>query len=131
VRRNTELRTHLVGAIVGLHLLPHPVEALCIGERRAHRRQNPALLCRSRTRLTAQGDGITGEIADLDVEDLVHQVTIQSDQTGLLENQLTVDDEREQVPDDEGEVQVSLLFGIWRGSGRPDLPINPNFYFIR
>jgi hypothetical protein len=78
-----------------------------------------------------QGDGITGEIADLEVEDLVRQVAMQSDQTGLLENQLTVDDEREQVPDDEGEVRVSLLFGIWRGSGRPDLAINPNFYFIR
>src|ERR1700746_434622 len=64
-----------------------------------------------------QGDRVGGEVANLDIEDLVYQVTIQVDQSGLLENQLAIDHECEKVPDDEEEVEVAPLLSVWRSRG--------------
>src|SRR5271163_552467 len=67
-----------------------------------------------------QSDGVLGEIAYLDIEDLVHQIGVESGQAGLLENQLTVDDQGEQVTDDEQEVEVAHLVCV-RSGGRQQL----------
>ncbi len=68
-----------------------------------------------------QRNGIRAEIADLEVEDLVDDVVVDPGQRGLLEDELSVDDEREQVPDVEQEVQILLLVRV-RGGSDEQLP---------
>src|SRR3984957_7401134 len=47
---SSPLATHLVGAVVALHVLPDPVEARCIRDRLSHRRQRPFLFVRGRNK---------------------------------------------------------------------------------
>src|SRR5882757_6881924 len=116
--------SHLVDAVVGLDPLPDPIEALGVGYRLADRADRPVLLRLRRGRLAVQRNGIRAEVADLEVEDLVNDVVVNPGQRGLLEDELPVDDEREQVPDVEQEVQILLLTRV-RGSSDEQLPECP------
>ena len=59
-----------------------------------------------------QLDGEGGEIPDKDLEDLLEHVGVKPRQFGLLEDQLGLDDQREQLPKHQPEVQVLLLLGV-------------------
>ena len=113
--RSASSGPHLVGAVVRLDPFPHPAEASSVGHRLADRAQRPVLLRLRRARLAMHGNGIRAEVANLKIEDLVHDVAVDAGQLRLLENQLPVDDQRKQVPDVEQEVQILELVGIRRG----------------
>ena len=68
-----------------------------------------------------QRNGIRAEVADLEVEDLVDDVVVDARQRRLFENQLAVDDQREQMADVEQEVEILLLVGVG-GGGDEQLP---------
>ena len=61
------------------------------------------------------GNRIRAEVANLEIEDLVDDVVVDAGQRCLLENQLAVDDQREQVADVEQEVQILELVGVGGG----------------
>src|SRR4051794_1339490 len=69
---------HLVGAVVCTHPLPHPAEALRVGHRFAYHAERPILLRPSRRRFAVQRDGVGAEVADLEVEDLIDDVVVET-----------------------------------------------------
>ncbi len=76
-------------------------------------RPAPILLRRGRTRLTVQRNGIRGEIPDLNIEDLIDDVAVDSAQVGLLQDELTVNHQGEQVTDH----SMKSRSRIWSASG--------------
>jgi len=107
--------------VVRLHPFPYPAEAVGIGDRFADRAHRPVLLSLCGARLAVQRNSIRTEVTDLEVEDLVDDVAVDVRQRRLFENQLAVDDQREQMAHIEQEVQILLLVGIGR-RGDEELP---------
>ncbi len=64
-----------------------------------------------------QLDGVRGEVSYEDGEQLVQHVLVQARQLRLLQDQLAVDDEREELADGEQEVQVAALLLVGGGGG--------------
>ena len=64
-----------------------------------------------------QLDGVRGEVADEDGEELVEHVLVETGQRGLLQDQLAVHDQREELADGEQEVEVAALLLVGRDGG--------------
>ena len=62
-----------------------------------------------------QRDGVAREVAHQHVEDRVDRVGVEVGQRSLLEDQLSVDDEREELAQGEQEAELALLLLAWRG----------------
>ena len=110
-----KLRVHLVGAVIGLdrsHTRSKRARSVT-GLRTADRAQ----LCWASVELVFPCNATAwAEKSHLEreVENLVHQVVVDSGERRLLEDQLAVHDEREQMPHDKHEIQVAHLIGIRR-----------------
>ena len=65
-----------------------------------------------------QGDGVAREVAHQHVEDGVDRVGVEVGQRRLLEDQLSVDDEREELAQGEQEAELALLLLARRGGAR-------------
>ena len=109
-------RVHQIGAGERLDLLPHPLEPAGVDDRFAHVGQCPLLLGLCGGRLAMQLDRERREILYKDLEDRIECVGVKPcRQFGLLEDQLRIDDQREQLSEHQPEVQVLLLLGVRRG----------------
>src|SRR5271157_75442 len=90
----TGSRVHQVGAGERLDLLPHPPEPAGVDDRLAHVGQRPVLLGLGGGRLAMQLDRECRGIPDEDLEDRVEHARVEPGQSGLLEDQLSIDDQR-------------------------------------
>jgi len=86
---------HRVGVGQGDDFAPQAVGQWFIDRRFADGPQCPFLLGRSRTRLAVKGHGTSGEVTHEHSEDRVDHIGVEVEDLGLLQDELTVDDEGE------------------------------------